>query len=193
MKALLMTILSLATAMPTSGIAQDSVRQQPTQRDSGLRVVRLEGTRTDVYLPAVRDSARRSTFAVSGRPAPSVGVEVGQDVAAFAEHLFPPELIMQNQSRLKLTEPQRNAILQEIYKLQATATQVQWRVADEAGKLNELLARETVTEADVLSQAERMMGYEVAVKRAQLAMLVRIRNLLTPEQKAMLKELRRKE
>ena len=45
----------------------------------------------------------------------------------------------------------------------------------------------------MLTQAERMMSYEVAVKRAQLAMLVRIRNLLTPDQKAMLKELRRRE
>jgi hypothetical protein len=36
-----------------------------------------------------------------------------------------------------------------------------------------------------------MMTWEIAVKRAQLTMLIRIRNLLTAEQKAMLKDLRR--
>jgi len=111
----------------------------------------------------------------------------------YSQHLFPPELIMQNQGRLKITESQREAILQEIYKVQATAAQVQWRVADESEKLNQLLERENVQESEALAQADRMMNWETAVKRAQLTMLIRIRNLLTAEQKAMLKDLRRRE
>jgi Spy/CpxP family protein refolding chaperone len=119
-------------------------------------------------------------------------LELSQDpAAAFAQHLFPPELVMQHQSRLKLTEQQRTVIVQEINRLQATAVQVQWRVADESEKLNELLAKEGTPEADILSQAERMMGFEIAVKRAQLSMLIRIRNTLTPEQRQMLQELRK--
>ena len=111
----------------------------------------------------------------------------------FSQHLYPPELIMQNQGRLKITEAQREAILQEIYKVQATAAQVQWRVSDESEKLNQLLERENAPESEVLAQADRMMNWEVAVKRAQLTMLIRIRNLLSPEQKAMLRDLRRRE
>ena len=111
--------------------------------------------------------------------------------SAYSQHLYPPELIMQNQGRLKITESQREAILQEIYKVQATAAQVQWRVSDESEKLNQLLERENAQEAEVLAQADRMMTWEIAVKRAQLTMLIRIRNLLTTEQKAMLKGLRR--
>ena len=111
----------------------------------------------------------------------------------FSQHLFPPELIMQNQGRLKITEAQREAILTEIYKVQATAAQVQWRVADESEKLNQLLERENVQESEVLTQADRMMNSELAVKRAQLTMLIRIRNLLTAEQKEMLKGLRRRD
>ena len=118
--------------------------------------------------------------------------EASQDPAqAFAQHLFPPELVMQHQARLKITEAQRNVIVAEISKLQATAVQVQWRVGDESEKLAELLQRETVAEADVLAQADRMIMYETAVKRAQLSMLIRIRNTLTPEQREMLQELRR--
>jgi Spy/CpxP family protein refolding chaperone len=111
----------------------------------------------------------------------------------FSQHLYPPELIMQNQGRLRITESQREAILQEIYKVQATAAQVQWRVSDESEKLNQLLERENVQESEVLAQADRMMTWEIAVKRAQLTMLIRIRNLLTAEQKAMLRDMRRRE
>ena len=109
----------------------------------------------------------------------------------FSQHLFPPELIMQHQARLKLTEQQRDAIVAEINKVQATATQVQWRVGDESEKLAELLRRETVSEADVLAQAERLITQETAVKRAQLSMLIRIRNILTPEQREILQYRRR--
>lgn len=129
---------------------------------------------------------KRLTYATSR-------VEASQDPAvAFAQHLYPPELVMQHQSRLKLTEQQRNVIVQEINRLQATAVQVQWRVADESEKLNDLITKEGTPEADILSQAERMMTLEVAVKRAQLTMLIRIRNALTPEQRGMLQELRRR-
>lgn len=121
------------------------------------------------------------------------GVYVPAASAPFSQHLYPPELIMQNQGRLRITEAQREAILQEIYKVQATAAQVQWRVSDESEKLNQLLERENVQESEALAQADRMMTWEIAVKRAQLTMLIRIRNLLTAEQKAMLNEMRRRE
>lgn len=141
-------------------------------------------------LPAQADTARKGSSPKESKPQ-GFAVPRERESAAFSEHLFPPELIMQNQGRLRITEAQRTAILKEISKLQAIATQVQWRVAEEAGKLNDLLERETATESEVLSQAERMMSYEVAVKRAQLEMLVRIRNLLTSEQKEILRSLRR--
>ena len=121
----------------------------------------------------------------AGKPVPAAG--------DFSQHLYPPELIMQNQGRLRITEPQREAILQEIYKVQATAAQVQWRVSDESEKLNQLLERENVQESEALAQADRMMTWEIAVKRAQLTMLIRIRNLLTAEQKEILKDLRRRD
>jgi Spy/CpxP family protein refolding chaperone len=111
----------------------------------------------------------------------------------FSQHLFPPELIMQNQGRLRITESQREAILQEIYKVQATAAQVQWRVSDESEKLNALLERENVSEAQVLEQARQMIMFETAVKQAQLSMLIRVRNLLTLEQRETLKSLRRRD
>jgi Spy/CpxP family protein refolding chaperone len=150
---------------------------------------RLEAQDSLRFMPQRGDSARRApkqlAFSVNR-------YDAAQDAAqAFAQHLFPPELVMQHQARLKITEAQRNVIVAEISKLQATAVQVQWRVGDESEKLAELLQRETVAEADVLAQADRMIMYETAVKRAQLSMLIRIRNTLTPEQRQMLQELRK--
>ncbi len=159
-------VVAALVILPAGLAAQDTVRT--LSRDSTLRSV--QGGMEPKRLPA--------------KPG-------DQDPAhAFEQHLFPPELVMQHQARLKITEAQRNIIVAEISKLQATAVQVQWRVGDESEKLAELLQRETVAEADVLAQADRMIMYETAVKRAQLSMLIRIRNTLTPEQRVMLKVLR---
>jgi Spy/CpxP family protein refolding chaperone len=132
-----------------------------------------------------RDTVRWSPSLEAGRPTASA-LQESNGNSPFADYLFPPELVMQHQARLKLTEQQRDAIVAEINKLQATAVQAQWRVGDESEKLAELLRRETVSETDVLAQAERLIAQETAVKRAQLSMLIRIRNVLTPEQREVL-------
>jgi hypothetical protein len=97
-------------------------------------------------------------------------------------HLFPPELIMQNQARLQVTEAQRTLITGEISKLQAAVVQMQWSVADETQKLVEQLRQPSISEERALAQIDRLIAMETAVKRAQLAMLIRIRNALTPRQ-----------
>lgn len=149
--------------------AQDTVRT--VSRDSLQRLYEL-GTKPLAYTiqrpPREQDPAR-----------------------AFEQYLFPPELVMQHQTRLKITEAQRSLIVGEITKLQVTAVQVQWRVGDESEKLAELLRREPVAEAEVLAQADRLITHETAVKRAQLSMLIRIRNTLTTEQRQMLQEFRK--
>lgn len=135
-----------------------------------------------------QDSARRAgkqlAFTVDK------GSPVQDPAAVFAQHLYAPELVMQYQSRLKITDQQRSVIVSEISRLQAIATQVQWNISGESQRLSDMLERDLISESDAVAQAERLMGFEVAVKRAQLAMLIRIRNALTPEQRAMLNEIR---
>jgi Spy/CpxP family protein refolding chaperone len=140
-------------------------------------------------------SAAQDTATAKGKPTkpPSYAAPREAGVPAFSQHLFPPELIMQNQSQLRITRSQRTAILNEIKKLQETVTPLQLLIAAEAGRLNDLMGRDAVTESEVLSRADRMMNHEVAVKRAQLEMLVRIRNLLTADQREMLRSLRGRE
>jgi hypothetical protein len=123
------------------------------------------------------DSTRRIAYTVERNPG-SV-----QDLSKILERqLFPPELIMQNQSRLQITEAQRATITGEISKLQTAVVQMQWGVADETQRLLEQLRQPSISEERALSQVDRLIALETAVKRAQLTMLIRIRNALTPRQ-----------
>ena len=100
----------------------------------------------------------------------------------FARHLFPPELVMQHQQTIRLTPEQRTSITQSIRELQLKVIDLQWKMQDEAQKLNELVEGPRVDEAQTLAQVDRVLGIEREIKRAHMALLVRIKNTLTPEQ-----------
>jgi Spy/CpxP family protein refolding chaperone len=61
---------------------------------------------------------------------------------------------------------------------------------DEAQQLADILKSNTVDESEALAQIDRVLAVEREVKRAHIAMLIRIKNVLTPEQQATLKALR---
>ena len=100
----------------------------------------------------------------------------------FAKHLFPPELVMQHQQTIRLTAEQRTSVTQSIRDLQLKVIDLQWKMQDEAQKLNELVQGPRVDEAQTLAQVDRVLGIEREIKRAHMALLVRIKNTLTPEQ-----------
>jgi Spy/CpxP family protein refolding chaperone len=108
----------------------------------------------------------------------------------FGQQLFPPELVMQYQQKIGLRPEQRRAITEAIAQLQSRVVDLQWRMQEETQKLSELLQPARADEAEVLAQVDRVLAIEREVKRAHLAMLVRIKNALTPEQQAALKALR---
>src|SRR5688572_15710850 len=108
----------------------------------------------------------------------------------FAKYLFPPELVMQHQQSLQLTPDQRTAITNEIRALQLKVVELQWKMQDEAQKLTELVQGARVDEAQTVAQVDRVLGIEREIKRAHMALLVRIKNMLTPEQQGALAALR---
>jgi Spy/CpxP family protein refolding chaperone len=109
----------------------------------------------------------------------------------FAKYLFPPELVMQHQQTLRLTPEQRTSITQGIRDLQLKVVDLQWKMQDEAQKLTELVEGARVDEAQTLAQVDRVLGIEREIKRAHMALLVRIKNLLTPEQQEALRNAKR--
>jgi Spy/CpxP family protein refolding chaperone len=121
--------------------------------------------------------------------APSVAAQ--EPEPEFAKHLFPPELVMQHQKDLRLTPEQRTSITQAIRDLQLKVVDLQWKMQDEAQKLTELVEGSRIDEAQTLAQVDRVLGIEREIKRAHMALLVRIKNLLTPEQQEGLRNVKR--
>ncbi len=107
-----------------------------------------------------------------------------------AENLFPPELVMAHQRAIGLDDAQRNYIRAEVLKAQTRFTELQWQLQDNMETLLGLLKQPSMDEAQVLAQLEKVLSVEREVKRAQLLLMVRIKNKLTPEQQAKLRQLR---
>jgi Spy/CpxP family protein refolding chaperone len=108
----------------------------------------------------------------------------------FGRFLFPPELVMQHQGEINLSDAQRNALSSAIQQAQGRFVDVQWKLSGEGEKLARLLQSATVDEAQVLEQVDRILALEREVKRAQMGLMVRIKNTLTAAQQAKLRELR---
>ena len=110
---------------------------------------------------------------------------------AFAEALFDPQLVLQHAQQIGLTSAQRRTILDEIKATQVALAPLQADMTEPAMELVELLGQSKVDEARVLAKTEQVLRIENEVKKKQTALLVRIKNALTPEQQAKLRELRK--
>ena len=120
--------------------------------------------------------------------APAAGAQQPSD--PIADNLFPPELVMQHQQEIGLTDEQRNAIIAELSRAQPRATEAQWKLQREVQALAALLKQETIDEERLLAQLDRVLALERDIKRVQLTLAARIRTRLTPDQRAKLQSLR---
>jgi Spy/CpxP family protein refolding chaperone len=105
----------------------------------------------------------------------------------FAGNLFPPELIMQNQGGLSLSEQQRTAMMAEIQRTQNQAAGIQWRLQASMERLSVIMHQPKIDESQALVQLDSVLGLEREMKRAQITLLVRLKNQLTTEQQAFLR------
>lgn len=109
----------------------------------------------------------------------------------IGRYLIPPELVMSQSGHIGLNDKQRATIKGEIQKMQTKFIDAQWDLQEQTGKMTQLLQVTPADEVKILEQADRIMALEREIKRAQLALLVRIKNTLTAEQIAKLEALRR--
>jgi Spy/CpxP family protein refolding chaperone len=129
--------------------------------------------------------------AISRPVALAQSLQSGDD--PISQSLFPPELVMQYHEEINLNEAQTKTIKEAIQKAQGRFLDMQWEMQSETGKLALLLKAKPVDEAAVLTQLDRVLNQEREVKRAQISLLVRIKNVLTDAQQAKLMELRRRQ
>jgi len=108
----------------------------------------------------------------------------------IAQSFFAPDLVMQNQQAIGLTDDQKSFLKTEIRDAQLKFTDLQWKLQDEMEKMTALVKQPHVEEKDAVAQLEKILALEREIKRAQVTLLVRIKNKLTPDQQAKLNELR---
>jgi Spy/CpxP family protein refolding chaperone len=99
---------------------------------------------------------------------------------------FPPELLMEAQTALNLTEAQKTKIKDEIHKAQEKFTDAQWQLKKETESMADLLRADRVDEQQAIAQLEKVMGLEREIKKTQVTLMVRIKNTLSPEQQLLL-------
>ncbi len=110
----------------------------------------------------------------------------------IGRELFPPELILGHQGELGLDDAQRDAMIAEVQKAQAQMVPLQWKLSADSEEMARLLHQDPVDEARTLAKAEDMMQAEQQVKRTQLTLLIRLKNLLRPPQQEKLRALEAK-
>jgi Spy/CpxP family protein refolding chaperone len=108
-----------------------------------------------------------------------------------ARHLFPPELIMKEQNEIGLTDSQRKVITDAIQRAQSRFIELQWEMQAKSEQMVRLLEARPVDENTVLAEADRLMEVERQVKKAQLSLLIRIKNALTEAQQRRLMDMRK--
>lgn len=119
---------------------------------------------------------------------PCPGGTGGDDPLGMA--FFPPDLIMSHQQAIGLTDAQRNSIRTLMQDAQTSFVPMQFKMAAEVEKLQKLIAASPVDQSAVLDEVDRVLSIEREVKRGQLSLMVKLKNLLTPQQQDALAKLR---
>lgn len=125
------------------------------------------------------------TPAVAQTPPPAATDELAQS-------LFAPDLVLKYRQEIGLDDAQSKALKELVQKAQGRFLDLQWDLQAEATRLLQLVRAPRIDESVAVAQADKVLGLEREVKKAQLSLLVRIKNLLTPAQQEKLVELRRR-
>jgi len=130
------------------------------------------------------------TFLVTAANANAAPPGAGGD--ELAQYLFPPEQVLKFRQDIGLDDRQSKALKELVQQAQSHFLDLQWDLQADAGKLAQVLRAPRVDETAALAQVDRVLSQEREVKKAQLTLLIRIKNLLTPEQQQRLITLRDK-
>jgi Spy/CpxP family protein refolding chaperone len=107
----------------------------------------------------------------------------------FAGAFFPPELVLMARDRIGLTQEQQDALRTRLEKVQPRSDELRAKLERETGALAALVKQERVDETALLAQLDKVLDAEREVKHLHVSMAAGIKNLLTPEQQAKLREI----
>ena len=117
-------------------------------------------------------------------------VAAGEKGDVFKGKLFPPNVILENQAQLGLSKEQFTAIKKAVVEVQANVAEHEWDVREAYMSIMTELDKSPIDEDKALEYVNAALLAENQVKKEQMAMLIRLRNLLTDEQVAYLESTR---
>jgi Spy/CpxP family protein refolding chaperone len=106
----------------------------------------------------------------------------------LAGAFFPPELIVMAHAEIGLTPAQRDALQARLQKTQPRSDELRQQLGKETAALSQLARQDKVDEVQVVAQLDRVLDVERELKHLQIGLLAGIKNLLTPDQLARLRE-----
>jgi Spy/CpxP family protein refolding chaperone len=108
----------------------------------------------------------------------------------FRGKLFAPNVILQHQDELGLSKAQFTAIRAAVVDVQGAVAEHEWDLREAYMQAMEDLDESPVDEAKVLESIQAALSAENEVKKLQVGLLIKLRNLLTDEQLAYLQSLK---
>ena len=109
----------------------------------------------------------------------------------MAEALFPPELVMQHQREIGLTDDQKTFMRGEIQRVTVRFNELQWQMQDAMEVLVSIMKEGVVNEQQAMAQLGKVLDTEREIKQLHLGLAIRIKNKLTPEQQEALRRMKR--
>ena len=106
------------------------------------------------------------------------------------EHLYPPEVLMENVRELGIDDAQRRAITEAIGDMQGKVLDLEWQQKGAEEALVEEISAPTIDRDTALARADEVLRIEGEIKKAHLALLITIRGVLNADQTARLREMR---
>ncbi|MDH3350711.1 MAG: hypothetical protein OEM60_08480 [Gammaproteobacteria bacterium] len=108
----------------------------------------------------------------------------------FKGKLFAPNIILENQAELSLSKQQFTQIRKAVVEVQANVAEHEWDVREAYQNIMAELDEMPIDEQQVLEHVSAALRAENEVKKLQVTMLIRLKNLLTDEQIAYLESVR---
>jgi Spy/CpxP family protein refolding chaperone len=129
----------------------------------------------------------------------SLGVALAASLCAqpvnpdpIADILFPVEFVQHYQDDIALSLEQRVWLRTEIEKTQRQVADLQARLLKEKEILAPLLKPDRLDEAAALAQSDKALDLDRDIRREHMALLIRLKNRLTPEQQAKLQQIKKR-
>jgi Spy/CpxP family protein refolding chaperone len=109
----------------------------------------------------------------------------------LGEAIFPPELVMQHQREIGLTDEQKAFMRGEIQRVTVRFNELQWQLQDAMEALAITMKEGSVNEQQALAQLDKVLDTEREIKHLHIGLAIRIKNKLTPDQQDRLQQMKR--